>query len=344
MSETVLSACDLEKSWRQQRVLNKASLDLRLGRVTAVLGPSGAGKSTLLRCIAGLERIDAGEIRSGETLIASAAYHTPPEKRGVGLVFQDFALFPHLTALQNVMFGIRGLGKHERRERARQMLATARLEHKANSYPHALSGGEQQRVALARALAPQPKLVLLDEAFSGLDARLRDELRETTLAALKESGAAVLIVTHDAEEAMFMADDLALMTEGRIIQAGAPDAVYLNPVSAAAARLLGEINEWPGKAEGGAFATPFGNISANGHAEGQNGAALVRPEGLILTESAEGRFEIVARRPAGAETMMLVRAANGAVWRARAPLSHAPAQGAKVSIEIDPTLARVTRG
>lgn len=341
MSETVLYARDVEKAWKDHRVLDKANLSLKLGRVTAILGPSGAGKSTLLRAIAGLEKIDRGLIQAGDQTLSSAMVHVPPEERGIGLVFQDYALFPHLTALQNVMFGLRGMKSQRRQERAQALLETARLGHKAKSYPHALSGGEQQRVALARALAPNPKLVLMDEAFSGLDARLRDDMRETTLNALKDSGAAVLIVTHDAEEAMFMADDLALMTNGRIIQSGPPDEVYLNPVSPAAARLLGEVNEWTGVVSGGRLATPIGEIAAHESLEGRHAVALVRPEGLQLSRAEKGPCRVIRRRASGAEALMLVEDPEGGKWRARAPLAHALAKGETVKVGIDPALARV---
>jgi len=344
MSETVLYARDVEKSWKGRKILNGASLALKLGRVTAVLGPSGAGKSTLLRAIAGLERIDRGLIQAGDETLSSALIHVAPERRDIGLVFQDYALFPHLTALQNVMFGLGRMRRARRRERASALLAAMQLSHRAHAYPHALSGGEQQRVALARALAPDPRLILLDEAFSGLDARLRESMRESTLAALRESGAAVLIVTHDAEEAMFMADDLALMIDGRIVQTGACEDVYLNPVSLAAARLLGDVNHWAGPVADGAIDTPFGRIAADPALEGERAVALARPEGVRLAPSETGAAEIVSRRAGGSEILFEIRAGSGELWRARTPVAEAARIGDRADVTLEPALARVVRG
>lgn len=329
------------KAFAGRPILRDVSMSLRTGRVTAALGRSGAGKSTLLRLIAGLERLDDGEITAGDRILSGPGTHLPPEARRVGLVFQDYALFPHLTALQNVMFGIAKLEKSERRARAMSQLEAVHLADRADAHPHALSGGEQQRVALARALAPSPDIVLLDEPFSGLDARLREATRETALAALKESGAAVLIVTHDSQEAMLMADDLVLMAHGRIVQAGDPDTLYRQPVSADAARLLGEVNEWRGQVRGGALPTPFGPVPAHGLDDGRSAVALVRPEGVSLLGSSHSEIVVSERRSAGADAVLRVRAPGGEEWRARMPAARAPKQGDSVSVLIDPALAPV---
>ena len=329
------------KRFGAREILRDVSLTLHPGEVTAALGRSGAGKSTLLRAIAGLERIDSGEIRSSAGVLSGAGVHLPPERRRVGLVFQDYALFPHLTALQNVMFGLSGMEKEARRARALALLESVHLADRAAAHPHALSGGEQQRVALARALAPAPEIVLLDEPFSGLDARLRESTREMALAALKESGAAVLIVTHDAQEAMLMADALALMADGRIVQQGAPDELYRRPVSAAAARLLGDVNEWSGVVTDGALQTPFGPAPAAGVNEGTQATVLARPEGVALLPSSHSPFVVTDRRAAGSEALLRVRAPDGTEWRARMGGAIAPKAGATVSVLIDPTLAPV---
>ncbi len=335
---TVTKCC---KRFGDRDVLRDVDLTLQPGAVTAALGQSGAGKSTLLRAIAGLERIDAGEIRSAAGLLSGDGVHVAPERRRVGLVFQDYALFPHLTALQNVMFGLSGQDKAASRARAMALLDSVRLADRAGAHPHALSGGEQQRVALARALAPSPDIVLMDEPFSGLDARLREATRETALAALKDSGAAVLIVTHDADEAMLMADELALMDGGRIVQQGAPDALYRHPVSPAAARLLGDVNEWRGKVEGGQLGTPFGPVPAGEVPNGADAVALIRPEGISLLPSSHGAATVSERRAAGADAVLRITADGGLEWRARMQASIAPKAGDRVSVLIDPALAPV---
>ena len=203
-----------------------------------------------------------------------------------------------------------------------------------------LSGGEQQRVALARALAPEPEVILLDEAFSGLDARLRETMREAALSALKASGAAVLIVTHDAQEALFMADELALMADGVIIQSGEPANVYRTPVSRTAARLLGEVNEWTGTVAGGALTTPFGPLPAAGQDDGRDATALVRPEGVGLTADEQGSHEIVSRHLLGATTLLAVKAPDGELWHARMVSAEAPVDS-RVSVTLDADLASI---
>jgi iron(III) transport system ATP-binding protein len=342
VSEAALTLTGCSKRFGAREVLRDVSLTLRCGEVTAALGRSGAGKSTLLRAIAGLERIDSGEISGPAGILSGGdaqgrAIHLPPERRRVGLVFQDYALFPHLTAVQNVMFGLRRMDRDARRARAMALLESVDLADRANTHPHALSGGEQQRVALARALAPAPQIVLLDEPFSGLDSALRESTREMALAALKASGAAALIVTHDAHEAMLTADALALMADGRIVQQGAPDDLYRRPASAAAARLLGDVNEWPGSVRGGLLDTPFGALAAPGMPDGAHAIALVRPEGMTLSPG--GDHTIAERRFAGAEALLRVRAPDGTQWRACAAAAMAPQPGASVSVALDPALS-----
>lgn len=317
MSDIVIHAAGLTKNFGSRRVLDRVDLSLRRGRVTAVLGPSGAGKSTLLRTIAGLERVDSGTVESGGLMLTDGEVRIPPERRNIGLVFQDFALFPHLTVLENVMFGLRSGSRAERRSRAMEMLDLVRLANRTGAYPHALSGGEQQRIALARALAPAPQTVLLDEAFSGLDVWLRAELRETALTAISAVDAATLMVTHDAQEAMYMADDLALMIDGRIVQSGSPSRVYSHPVSAQAAHLLGDINEWHGQVRGGQVATPFGSVKNSLENEGRDVVVLVRPADITITKNPLGRFEIQDVRLLGDYTAVSFRITESNSWTAQ---------------------------
>ena len=315
MSAPLLTIAGARRAYvKGKPAIDGVDLALQRGEITALLGPSGCGKSTLLKAIAGLERLDEGDIRTaGGEMWSGDGVHLPPEARRIGMVFQDYALFPHLDALRNVAFGLKGA---DRLERARAALEGIELAHKAGAYPHELSGGEQQRVALARALAPQPELVLLDEPFSGLDRRLRGELRETTLAALKAAGASALFVTHDAEEAMAAADRLALMRGGRIIQQGAPEELYLNPVSADAARLLGDVNVWEGVARGGVLDTPLGQIKTDAP-DGARMQALIRPEAITLEPAEDGPLTVEAVRNLGADVMVFAHSPDGAVWRTR---------------------------
>lgn len=218
-------------------VVDGVSLSLRASEVTCLLGPSGCGKSTTLRIAAGVDRQSSGQVVVSDEIVSCENFHIPPEGRGIGLMFQDFALFPHLNVERNVAFGLRG-SKIDKQARVADMLNRVGMSAMANQFPHQLSGGEQQRVALARALAPSPKILLMDEPFSGLDNRLRDEVRDSTLALLKDEGTAVLLVTHEPEEAMRMADQIALMRAGRVVQIGAPYNIYNAPIDLGAAEFL----------------------------------------------------------------------------------------------------------
>jgi len=341
MSEIVIQARGLQKSWRGQAVLDKVDLDLVRGRVCAVLGPSGTGKSTLLRVIAGLEAVESGQVSNPDSVLTDGRVRVPPEHRNIGLVFQDFSLFPHLTAMDNVLFGLKRGSTASRRERAMEQLNSVHMADKAKAYPHTLSGGEQQRVALARALAPQPDVVLLDEAFSGLDSKLRASLRDTALKALKESGAAVLVVTHDAEEAMFMADDLALMVGGAIIQSGPPEQVYLKPCSLDAARLLGEVNSWTGPLENGQIASPFGTFESELSGDRGEATVLVRPEALHLVPSDKGQFKVIETHPLGAQMAIKIEAPTGEFWHSRMPIGHHFVPSTTVEINLDNGLTTI---
>jgi iron(III) transport system ATP-binding protein len=318
--------------------LNGADLDLRAGRITALLGPSGSGKSTLLRAIAGLERLDAGRITCLDQAWDDGLHHLPPEQRRAGMVFQDFALFPHMTALANIAFGLTGA---DQKKRAAAQLAAVELDHKASAYPHELSGGEQQRVALARALAPAPAIILLDEPFSGLDRRLRHDLREQTVSILRDAGAAALIVTHDAEEAFAVADELALMERGQIIQTGAPGDVWLEPVSAMAARLVGDVDVYPGHVRNGAVDTPLGEIAAEGLGEGSPADVLIRPEAISVQPDPKSELQVARIRPLGAQVQMSICAPDGSLWTAHAVSPSPIGEGDKVSVTLNTRFVRV---
>jgi iron(III) transport system ATP-binding protein len=327
----------------ERAAVDGVDLMLDCGRVTALLGPSGSGKSTLLRAIAGLEALNAGEIRFGEEVWSADGLHKAPETRRCGVVFQDYALFPHLNALDNVGFGLKGLSRSERRHRAQQQLDGVELSHRAKAFPHELSGGEQQRVALARALATKPDVMLLDEPFSGLDRRLRSELRDTTANALKASGAATLIVTHDADEALSLADTIALMTDGKIIQVGAPDTLYLEPSSVAAARLLGDVEVFETAVLDGAAETPLGAVPAAGMKNGQAVSVLVRPEGVRVSgDASHGALAtVLERRLAGGHARLTCGLADGRRIQARTALTDPVETGAEIGLYLDPHFVSV---
>lgn len=257
------------------------NLDVKPHEVVCLLGPSGCGKTTLLRIAAGLELQQQGEVHIGGAKMAAPGNRcVPPEQRNVGLVFQDSALFPHLTVLENVVFGLDRQPAAQRRRVALRLLEQLNMDAFADTYPHMLSGGQQQRVALARALAPEPRLMLLDEPFSSLDARLRDQIRDDTLHVLKRSGTGTLLVTHDPEEAMFMADRIALMRNGRIVQMGPPVELYCQPADPFVVTFFGEVNEFHGIAEGGKVMTPVGAVDAPDLPDGTSANVLMRPEAL----------------------------------------------------------------
>ena len=269
-------------------VVDDVSLEVARGQVTCLLGPSGCGKSTTLRVIAGVDMQDSGEIWVDGSLVCDTVFRVPPERRAIGLMFQDFALFPHLTVAENVAFGLR-VPRSDRRARAMELLDRVHLARHADAFPHALSGGEQQRVALARALAPKPRVMLMDEPFSGLDNRLRDGIRDETLEILKEEEAAVLLVTHEPDEAMRMADEILLMRDGRIVQRGAPYNVYNAPTDRAAAAFFSDLNVIRAKVRGALTDTPFGQFLAPGLPDGTEVDIVIRPQHIRIDFDRGGR-------------------------------------------------------
>ncbi|NNK78419.1 MAG: ABC transporter ATP-binding protein [Litoreibacter sp.] len=279
---------NITKRFGGQVVVDNLSLSVEPGQVTCLLGPSGCGKSTTLRIIAGVERQDTGEVYEEGRLICGDGINVPPEKRAIGLMFQDFALFPHLCVAQNVAFGLTG-DRSAKEARVQELLNRVGLGSFGEKFPHELSGGEQQRVALARALAPRPTIMLMDEPFSGLDNRLRDGIRDETLSVLKEEGAAVLLVTHEPDEAMRMADQIALMRGGRIVQIGNPYNLYNAPVDKAAAAFFSDINVIRGQSNGALTDTPFGQFLTPGHGDGDAVDIIIRPQHLRIDFDRQGR-------------------------------------------------------
>ncbi|WP_068114624.1 ABC transporter ATP-binding protein [Tropicimonas marinistellae] len=289
-------------------VVGGVSLSVEPGQVTCLLGPSGCGKSTTLRIVAGVDRQTTGKVLVEGKCVSDDMSHLPPEQRGIGLMFQDFALFPHLSVGENVSFGLDG-GLRGNRPRVRDLLDRVDLAGHIDAFPHQLSGGEQQRVALVRAIAPKPAIMLMDEPFSGLDNRLRDDIRDRTLEVLKEENTAVLLVTHEPDEAMRMADEIALMRDGRIVQQGAPYHIYNNPVDRAAAAFFSDINIVCGVSHGALTETPFGQFLTPGHSDGAPVEIVIRPQHLRIDFDREGR----GPNPTSTDGV----AARGIVQRAR---------------------------
>ena len=337
---------DIHHAFGPREILRGISLEVKPGEILCILGPSGDGKTTLLRLVAGLEAVQRGRITLDGRVLAEPGRELPPEQRHVGFVFQDYALFPHLTVAENVGFGLTGLPRSERDARVAEALARVRLTEKSAAWPHQLSGGQQQRVALARALAPRPAALLLDEAFASLDARLREEVRDDTLHVLQQAGIPALIVTHDAEEAMFLADRIALLRHGLVEQIGSPEELYLRPASPFVARFLGEVNQIPAEMRDGVAHSALGVLKAalpDGPA-----TLLVRPEGLrLLPPGTAGAVpaRVEASRLLGATTMahLALTALSGEVLHLHARLP--PGTGLKrddvVGLIADPERAFV---
>ena len=305
----------LRKAFGAVSAVTGADLELQPGGTCALLGPSGCGKTTTLRLIAGLERPDAGEIVVGDRVVSSTEHFVPAERRRIGMVFQDYALFPHMDVAGNVGYG---LGRKPDAGRIRETLELVGLAGSEQRPVHELSGGQQQRVALARALAPTPDLVLLDEPFSNLDASLRDRLRQEVAQILRTAGVTALFVTHDQEEAMSIAETVAVMRDGRVEQAGTPEEVYLRPASRWMAAFLGDIEVLPGEAHGGRARCELGTLPAGG----VSGACdvIVRPESVAIGVTGPANAanaEIVTRRFFGHDQLVGLRLASGHVITSR---------------------------
>ena len=323
------------------------SFTVNQGEVVTLLGPSGCGKTTLLRLAAGLERPMGGEIWLDDRLVSDATQVVAPETRGVGFMFQDYALFPHLSGLENVLFGLRDKGSAAMR-RGLDVLAEANIESLADSYPHELSGGQQQRVALARALAPRPSVILLDEPYAGLDSRLRERIRDQMLHVLKAAGTAALMVTHDAEEAMFMSDNIIVMRHGQVQQTGRPVNLYCQPNTAFVAEFFGEVNRLEGHVSKGCIETILGPFDAPPTmSEGDAASIVIRHEGLIIEPDGTGENAnafVMEARLLGRASLIHLSVPTGTDelhFHARVPGLNSLQTGSPVRITVDATQAFV---
>jgi iron(III) transport system ATP-binding protein len=319
---------DVAKRFGEAVALDGFHLDVHAGHLMTLLGPSGSGKTTALRVIAGFERPDRGSVEiDGETVVDATTY-LPPERRRVGMVFQDYALFPHLSVARNVGYGV---ARPHRRERVAQALAMVGLEDKAHRFPHELSGGEQQRVALARALAPQPGVILLDEPFSNLDASLRDRVRTEVADILRRAGATAVFVTHDQEEALSMSDFVAVVHDGRVVQAARPTDLYHRPVDDWVAGFLGDADFLEGRADGVKVETSVGVFETD-----LVGAVrvMIRPEDVALVPDDHGPGVVRQRQFFGHDQLVTVALADGTVLRARLGPSPDLAPGDPVAVTV----------
>ena len=331
------------RAYGDAHALAGIDLDVPPGEIVCLLGPSGCGKTTLLRIISGIERPSSGRVLINDSEVAGPNRFVPPEKRSVGLMFQDFALFPHLSVLDNVAFGLRSLARDERERAARAILDRVGLSAFTDAFPSTLSGGQQQRVALARAIVPRPAVMLMDEPFSGLDIQLRDAMQEETLSLLRETRATSLIVTHSPEEAMRLGDRIAVLSTGRIVQAGRTEALYANPASLFVARLFSEINEIPARVRGKRIETAAGAFAAPGMADGANAVLCIRERAITIRlngdKSAPAGFKgrILDEKFLGDMTRFDV-AVEGfeQTLRVRTPARDGLAKGREVAVSIDP--------
>lgn len=319
------------------------SIQIRKGEVVSLLGPSGCGKSTILRLASGLEQPQAGTIMLDGKVVASEGVFIPPEERGIGLVFQDYALFPHMSVRRNILFGLEGvsngMSREQKEARVNSVLDHVDLSGLGEMMPDELSGGQQQRVALARALAPEPRLILMDEPYAGLDSRLRERIRDDMLHILKEAGTAVLMVTHDSEEAMFMSDRIYVMRSGQIEQAGRPIDLYCRPHNAFVAEFFGEVNRVEGIIEKGHLLTPLGNFDVPEGASGRSATLIIRHEGLVIGNGDKTNAEVMETRLLGRYSLvhlsMPLPKGEDLHLHARVPGLNMLSPGQKVTLSVD---------
>jgi len=333
MTELAIDVRGLDKRFGDVTALARFDLQVEAGHTLTLLGPSGCGKTTALRVIAGFERPDSGLVAVGGVKVAGPGLHVPPEKRSVGMVFQDYALFPHMTVSANVSYGlVWSYSVRANQARVGEVLELVGLTGTEKRMPHELSGGQQQRVALARALAPRPAVILLDEPFSNLDASLRQRVRRELKAILEEARATALFVTHDQEEALSLSDLVAVMREGRVVQVASPPELYRVPSDPWVAGFLGDADFIPAKASRGQVETIAGTFTTP-----HEGRVLVmfRPERVLLSAQHDGEAVVVSREFFGHDQLVTVSLGDGT--RIRSRLGPAPdlKPGERVAVKIE---------
>ncbi len=334
MSKPLIVCRDLVRRYGNLTVINGLTLEVREGEFIALLGPSGCGKTTVLRLIAGFDRPDGGVIEIAGRRVNDAHTFVPPEQRRVGMVFQEYALFPHLTVAGNVAYGLAQLPRREREQRVREVLALVGLNGLEDRLPGELSGGQQQRVALARALAPRPDVVLLDEPFSNLDAGLRTRLRVELRDILHQARATTIFVTHDQEEALSLADRVAVLQDGRITQIAPPEELYRAPATREIAAFVGETNFLPAYAEGESATCALGRVTL---ARPHYGAVevLIRPEWITAQADPDGDALVIRRMYFGHDQLMIVRTDEGLELQVRLGPDQAFQRGERVCLTVN---------
>ncbi len=334
---------DVRLSYDKVEALRGVSFVLEPGEIVCLLGPSGCGKTSLLRLAAGAEKPDSGTVSLDDRVVAGKGQFVPPEKRNVGLMFQDFALFPHLSILDNVTFGLQTLDSKTARSEAKMALQRVGLADYGNKFPNELSGGEQQRVALARTIVPRPSIVLMDEPFSGLDQRLRDSVRQETQALLKETRASAMIVTHDPVEAMGLADRILLMRDGKLIQAGTPEELYRHPYDLEAARFFCDFTEVPGHIAEGVMTSPLGVFELQDEVADGDALMLIRPHAITATPSKKTKLtgKVIQSRFLGEITELRVQFEKLDEVLIRASTRQLPTPGAVLEFSVDHELVLI---
>lgn len=332
-----LELVDVGVGFADQRVLKGLSLRLAAGEIGCLLGASGCGKTTALRAIAGFEPLRAGRIEIGDRQVSSPEVGLPPQARRVGMVFQDYALFPHLTVADNIGFGLHEWAVERRKSRVRDMLELVGLAAEGPRYPHELSGGQQQRVAVARALAPDPAVLLMDEPFSNLDVELRERLSLEVRAILKQAGTTALIVTHDQQEAFAMADRVGLLHAGRLQQWDTAYELYHRPANRYVARFIGQGVFVPGRVEsGGRIQIVLGNLASRTPLPvGTAVEVLLRPDDVVHDDASQLRARVEAKTFRGANILYSLSLTDGTRLLALVPSHHNHALGEDIGIRLD---------
>lgn len=339
---SLLELQHLTHAYGRHQVLDRLSFSLVSGTIACLLGPSGCGKSTVLRCIAGFEQVGGGAIVLDGQVVSSPQQHVPAEQRRVGMVFQDYALFPHLSVADNIAFGLHRASAGQRKARVSELLAMIGLSREGRKFPHELSGGQQQRVALARALAPRPRLLLLDEPFSNLDVDLRERLAAEVRGILRAEGTTAILVTHDQHEAFAMADEVGVMHGGHIQQWDVPYNLYHRPANRFVADFVGQGAFVTGEVlEGGRIRIELGSLpnaslaGSAGLSPGTCVSVLLRPDDIIHDDASELKAQVVAKAFRGAEFLYTLRLASGAQVLSLVPSHHDHALSERIGIRLD---------
>ncbi|MEE8416070.1 MAG: ABC transporter ATP-binding protein [Desulfobacterales bacterium] len=315
----VVSLRGVSKTYGDTQVIEKVSFEIKQGEILALLGPSGCGKTTTLRLIAGFEQPDEGTIYIQGTRAASSNFSMPPEQRSVGMMFQEYALFPHMTVPENVVYGLKGMERWQQKKVLAGMLELVDMEGYEDRYPHQLSGGEQQRVAVARALAPCPAALLLDEPFSNLDTDLRTQMRSEVLSILHRAGTTAILVTHDQEEAFILADRVGVLNQGRLEQLGTPEDIYHRPRTPFVAKFVGQADFLTAVVKGGQVETELGSFSVDETIPHRRLRVMIRPDDIDFVIDDQGKATIVNREFLGFENLYSIRLGSGQMVRSSQP-------------------------